>query len=158
MSGELAEHDPFAARPTVSELTWTDHPAKRQPWSLAFVAVGLLTAGVGVAEIFGNRWIGLAAAAVLGVALRGFLFATTYSLDDAGAEARGPLGAHVLSWGEVTRFRHDPAGGTLGTAARPGLWDRLTGLRMTFGHNRKEVVRFVLTRLPPGARVTAEDE
>ena len=158
MSGELAEHDPFAPRAAVSEMRWEDHPAKRHPWSLAFFGAGVLTVGVGTAEVLGNRWYGVAAAAVLAIASRGFLLKTTYTLDDAGAEARGPLGAHVLGWEEVRRFRHDPAGGTLGTARRPGLWDRLTGLRMTFTHNRREVVRFVLTRLPAGATVTAEPE
>ena len=155
----VGEFDPFARR-AVIELTWTDHPARRHPWSLAFLAAALLTVGVGVAELLGGRWWGVGAVAVGAVLFRGFLLPTTYALDDAGAESRTALGTHQLAWGEVTRFRHDPAGGTLGTAPRPGLRDRLTGLRMTFAHsaNRREAVRFVLSRLPPGVRVTAEEE
>ena len=156
---ELAEYDPFSGSRAVSVLRWEDHPAKRHPWSLAFFAVALLTVGAAAAEIFGSRWLGAAAAAVLAVAFRGFLLKTTYTLDDAGAEARGLLGAHVVGWDEVTRFRHDPAGAALGTAPNPGLRDRLTALRLTFTPRaeRKAVVRFVLTRLPAGARVTAEE-
>ena len=156
---ELGKHDPFAGGRAVSELRWEDHPAKRHPWSLAFFAVALLTAGVAVTEIFGNRWLGGAAAVGLAVLFRGFLLQTTYTLDDAGAEARGLLGAHVVGWEEVRRFRHDPAGAALGVAASPGLRDRLTALRLTFTPraNRKQVVRFVLTRLPADARVTAEE-
>ena len=157
--GEIGEHDPFAGGQAIGELRWEDHPARRHPWSLAFFAVALLTAGVAAAEVFGNRWVGVAAAVGLAVCFRGFLLKTTYALDDAGAEARGLLGAHVVSWDEVTRFRHDPAGAALSVAPRPGLRDRLTALRLTFTPraDRKQVVRFVLTRLPPGARVMSEE-
>ena len=156
---ELAEYDPFAGGRAVSELRWEDHPAKRHPWSLAFFAAALLTVGVAVTEIFGNRWVGAAAALGLAVCFRGFLLKTTYTLDDAGAEARGLLGAHVVGWEEVRRFRHDPAGAALGVAGSPGLRDKLTALRLTFtpAAGRKQVVRFVLSRLPAGARVTAEE-
>ena len=159
-SGLPAEHDPFADRAAVGVLSWADHPARRHPWTLAFLAAAVLTVAVGATEAFGSRWAGFAAAAGAAVLFRGFLLRTVYTLDDAGAEARGPFGAHVLAWGEVTRFRHDPAGATLGTAANPGLWDRLSGLRMTFANssNRRDVVRFVLPRLPPGVPITAEED
>ena len=154
----VGEHDPFAGDGRIAALTWTDHPARRQPWSLAFLVAGLLTAGAGVHEVTGNKWYGVAAAAAVAALFRGFLLPTTYTLDDAGAESRGPLGSHARSWAEANRFHHDPAGGTLGTAARPGLWDRLTGLRIAWVNNRREAVRFILDRLPDGCRVTAETE
>ena len=158
MDHGLAEYDPFAAPGGPAELRWEDHPARRHPWSLAFFAVAALTAGVAATEIFRSRWAGVAAAVLLCVAFRGFLLKTTYTLDDAGAERRTPLGTHAVAWDEVARFRHDPAGAALSTAA-PGPWDRLTALRLTFtpAASRRQVVRFVLTRLPAGARVTAEE-
>ncbi|NNJ26656.1 hypothetical protein [Alienimonas chondri] len=160
IAAPFAERDPFADARAVRELTWSDHPAKRHPWSLAFLAAAALTVAVGAAEIFDSRWAGIAAAVAAGIAFRGFLLKTTYTLDDAGAEARGPFGAHILSWGEVTRFRHDPAGATLSTAANPGLWDKLSGLRVTFPHSgaRRDVVRFVLPRLGSGVPVVEEEE
>ena len=154
----IGEHDPFAGDRRIATLSWTVHPARRQPWSVAFLVAGLLTAGAGVHEVTGNKWYGVAAAAVLGVLFRGFLLPTTYTLDDAGAEARGPFGSHTRSWAEARRFRHDPAGGTLETAAAPGVWNALTGLRLAWSHNRREAVRFALDRLPPGCRVTADAE
>ena len=156
-----AERDPFLDRAAVRELSWTDHPAKRHPWSLAFLAAAALTVGVAAAELFDSRWAGVAAVVGMAVLFRSFLMRTTYTLDDAGAEARGTFGAHVLSWGEVVRFRHDPAGATFATGGRPGgLWDRLSGLRVTFPHGgqRRDVVRFVLPRLGPGVEVTEEEE
>ena len=47
----------------------------------------------------------------------------------------------------------------LGVAAGEGVRNKLTALRLTFTPlaTRKQVVRFVLTRLPAGARVTAEE-
>ena len=156
----FAERDPFADARAVRELTWSDHPARRHPWSLAFLAAAALTVAVGAAEIFDSKWAGFAAVVAAVALARGFLLQTSYTLDDAGAEARGLFGAHILSWTEVTRFRHDPAGATLGTAAKPGLWDRLSGLRVTFPHSgaRRDVVRFVLPRLPAGVPVVEEEE
>ncbi|MFH5805894.1 hypothetical protein [Alienimonas sp. DA493] len=156
----FAERDPFADARAVRELTWSDHPAQRHPWSLAFLAAATLTVAVGAVEIFDSKWAGVAAAVAAAVVFRGFLLKTTFTLDDSGAEARGPLGAHVLSWSEVKRFQHDPAGGTFSTAARPGLWDKLTAMRVSFPHSgaRRDVVRFVLPRLSPGTPVVEEEE
>ena len=154
------ERDPFADARAVPELSWHDHPARRHPWSLAFLAAATLTVAVGATEVFGSRWAGFAAACGTAVLFRGFLLRTEYTFDDAGIEARSLFGAHIVAWSEVTRFRHDPAGASFGTAANPGLWDRFTSLRVTFPHSgaRRDVVRFVLPRLPSGAEVVDEEE
>ncbi len=157
----FAERDPFADARAVKEYRWEDHPAKRHPWSLAFLAAAALTVAVGAAELFDTKWAGVAAAGVAAALFRGFLLRTTYALDDAGVEARGLIGSHVLAWSEVRRFKHDPAGATFSIGGRPGgVWDWLTGLRVSFPHSgaRRDVVRFVLPRLNAGVPVIEEEE
>ena len=151
-------HDPFADGDGVAGHGWTVHPARRQPWALAFLAAGLLTAGAAAHEVTGSRWAAALCPLVLAVLFRGFLFPTTYTVDAAGAGARTPFGTHQMAWAEVGRLHHDSAGALLSRSAEPGFWGRRLALKFAWADNRRAAVRYMLDRLPPGARVTAEKE
>lgn len=143
--------DPDPAPTGAPQLSWTVHPAAREPARAAVVALVVALAALLAWSVTRSVVVTVAGMALLLGSLAAFFLPRTYVLDDAGAAEHGPLRPlRRLSWGTVrcvTRERH---GVHLSPLFRPSRWTVDRGLFLRAPENAEEVELFARRR--SGAR------
>lgn len=143
--------DPEPAPTGAQRLSWTVHPAARDPARAAVVALVVALAALLAWSVTRSVAVTAAGAALLLGSLAAFFLPRTYVLDESGAAEHGPLRPlRRLSWDAVrcvTRERH---GVHLSPLFRPSRWTVDRGLFLRAPENAEDVARFARQR--SGAR------
>jgi hypothetical protein len=137
------------ARPNPPTLSWTVHPAVRDP-ARTVALVGI----VGLAILL--TWTltrspplaALAAAGLLG-SLRAWFLPRRYVLDERGARVEGPLlSARGIAWERVRAVTRERHGVHVSPLHRSSRWLPDRGLFLRTDDNAADVAAFVASRTP----------
>jgi hypothetical protein len=143
--------DPDPAPTGAQRLSWTVHPAARDPARAAVLALVVALAALLSWSVTRSVVITAAGVALLLGSLAAFFLPRTYVLDDSGAAEHGPLRPlRRLSWDTVRRVTRERHGVHLSPLFRPSRWTVDRGLFLRAPENAEDVVRFARQR--SGAR------
>jgi hypothetical protein len=137
------------ARPDHPRLSWTVHPAAREPASALGVAVVIVLAAALTSALTASTPLAVLAAAALAGSLRAFFLPRHYVLDEDGALEQGPLQAtRRLTWAEVRSVTRERHGVHLSPLHRPSRWTPDRGLFLRTAGNADIVAAWALARRP----------
>jgi len=124
-------------------MQWTIHLARRHPAKAIAALLIVALAAVCAAAGFRACWAGLLAGALLVATISDFLFPVTFTMDDAGLEARGLVLRRRMRWGQVKRVIRDELGVKLTPLARPSRLEAYRGIYAWFADNADQVMEFI---------------
>ena len=129
-------------------LVWKVWPARRRPEAAAAAVVMILAVSWYGYYSLGHAVFSVIALVVLTASLTGFLFPTTYTLDDQGATVNGFLHGAKRSWDEMACFVRASDFIALSTTPEPTERSLRRGLVIRLGDNEDEVAHYVSRHLP----------
>jgi len=129
------------------KLTWSVRPCTMGWFRFGLVSAVILGFGFVVQLAFGDVFLAVLSVAVLVGSLHSYFFETSYSLSPEGIEVRGVFGTQNKPWTSFKSFSVDRAGLSLSPFARRSWLEHYRGMRLLFGRNKDEVVRYVTGKL-----------
>ena len=131
-------------------FSWSVHPARRHPWSLAFAFAVALGVSVLMARLTREVWIGSLFFGTLLFVMRGFLLETRTTLDDEGVTVDCWPIEKRLPWADVKRAEVD---GDAVILLRGAGANAYRGISLALPPDRERVLRTVRRNLPPRVRL-----
>ena len=133
------------------ELTWTVHPARRNPVQAIAVAGVVLLIPLALHLIFGDPFLVFLSVLILGVSLGGYFFPTTVRFTESGVEVKSAWGRKSRPWSSFRSFQCDAEHLRLCPLSRPSRLDNYRGILLRFQGNRDEVLRYIRRCIPAPA-------
>lgn len=133
-----------------SRLAWTVAPYRERPARTAVVAAVVAGVVIGAYAAFRDPFLSVLAGFLLVASLRPFFARTEFVLDAEGVEMRRGWTRLRRKWEDFRSHYADRHGVTLSPFAEASWLESYRGMRLLFGGNRDEVMRFVSARVPAG--------
>jgi hypothetical protein len=116
-------------------------------WKFGLVSAVILGFGFIVQLAFGDVFLAVLSIAILVGSLHSYFFETSFSLGPESIEVKGVFGTQRKAWASFKSFSVDRSGVSLSPFSKRSWLEHYRGMRLLFGNNKDEVVRYVTNKL-----------
>ncbi len=134
------------------ELTWTVHPARRNPAQAVAVGLVVILVPIAILQAGLQPIFAILGFLLLAASLGSFFFPTTVRFDENSVTVRSLWGKKQRQWNRFRSFRYDSEHVRLCTFGHATRLDHFRGLLLRFGGNRKQVLQFVRGKVASPSR------
>jgi len=149
--GAIRDGDGAGTHPA-GRVEWAVAPYRERPARTAAVVAVIAAVAALVQVLFGDPFLAGLSAALLAGSLAPFFGRTHFVLDEAGVEWRRGRARSRRPWSDFRSHYADARGVTLSPYTGASWLEPYRGVRLLFGGNGGDVLRFVASRVPEGPR------